>query len=150
MPEMHSVCSSRYSINEINVLHVGGRIVYCNDIGKEGRKWGKKALHWRHKEHPGAASNHRRPVCLFCRLFRHQRNHQGPRYWSFMRGIYRWPVVPLTKGPQRRNRFHLTTSSWMATSAWIIAMQLATLELSRKTINILWSRDATWRHKILA
>ena len=44
-------------------------------------------------------------------LSHHQRKYQIKRYWPFMRGIHRWPMVPLTKSQQRRKRFHVTTSS---------------------------------------
>ena len=40
-----------------------------------------------------------------------QRNHQRSVALAFVRGIHRWPVVPLTKGQWRGKCFHLMTSS---------------------------------------
>ena len=35
----------------------------------------------------------------------HQRKHQSPCYWPFERGIQRWPVASLHKGPLTRKAF---------------------------------------------
>ena len=41
-------------------------------------------------------------VCATVYLGKNQRKHQIPRYWSFLRGIYRWPV---DSGPVTRKAF---------------------------------------------
>ena len=51
-------------------------------------------------------------VCLTVCLDLHQRKHQNPRYWPFVRGIHRWPVECPLKGPVTRQPFHLMKSSW--------------------------------------
>ena len=35
----------------------------------------------------------------------------SPRYWPFVRGIHRWPVVSSHKGPVTQNNPHVVTSS---------------------------------------
>ena len=44
-------------------------------------------------------------VCFTLCLSQHQRKHQGPRYWSFVRKIHRWPVNFPHKGPVTRKMF---------------------------------------------
>ena len=41
-----------------------------------------------------------------------QRKHQSSALLAFVRGVHRWPVNPLHKGPVTRKCFHLMTSSW--------------------------------------
>ena len=41
-----------------------------------------------------------------------QRKYQSSASLAFVRGIHRWPVNSLHKGPVTRKCFHLMTSSW--------------------------------------
>ena len=62
-------------------------------------------LQWRHNECDGA-SNHLPQDCLLRRLFRcNQRKHQSSASLAFVRGIHRWPVNSLHKGPVTRKMF---------------------------------------------
>ena len=47
-----------------------------------------------------------------------QRKHQSSASLAFVRGIHRWPVVPLTKGQLRGKCFHLMTSSLTSSLKW--------------------------------
>ena len=56
-----------------------------------------------------------------------QRKHQSSVSLAFVRGIYRWPVNSLHKGPVTRKCFHLMTSSWDDVRVWKIFSSLQTL-----------------------
>ena len=57
-------------------------------------------------------SNYRHLDCLIKRLFRRRSKKTLKfRVTGLVRGIHRWPVVPLTKGQQRGKCFHLMTPS---------------------------------------
>ena len=58
----------------------------------------QKPLHWHHNERDGV-SNHQHIDCLFNRLFIDQRKCQSPASLVHVRGIHRWPVNSLHKGP---------------------------------------------------
>ena len=67
--------------------------------------WLYATIQWRHNERNGI-SNHRRLNCLLDRLFRRRSNkHQSSVSLAFVRGIHRWPVNSLHKGPARRKMF---------------------------------------------
>ena len=55
-------------------------------------------------------------VCSSGRSGADQRKHQSSASLAFVRGIHRWPVDPLRKGPVNAEKsFHLMTSSWLKT-----------------------------------
>ena len=48
------------------------------------------------------------------------RKHQSSASLAFVRGIHRWPVNSPHKGQWRGKCFHLMTSSWIRTVAWLL------------------------------
>ena len=62
----------------------------------------RSPLQWRHNMHDGV-SNHQPHDCLLNRLFRRRskKTSQVPSL-AFVRGIHRWPVKSLHKGPVTR------------------------------------------------
>ena len=48
-------------------------------------------------------------TCLFCKQHKKTRH---PKYWPFVRGIHRWPMVPPIKGQLCGKHFHIITSAW--------------------------------------
>ena len=46
-----------------------------------------------------------------------QRKHQSSASLAYVRGIHRWPVDSLHKGPVTQKCFHLMTSSWKSREA---------------------------------
>ena len=80
-------------------------IRYFGDSEKLG-KWWNISCTWcdqlitttSHERH--VVLNIRSFDCLFNSWWRStSRKHQGPHYWSFVRGIHWWPVNPRHKGP---------------------------------------------------
>ena len=69
--------------------------------------WNKlKSVKWRHNEHNGV-SNHQPHDCLLIPFIQDadQRKHQSSVWLAFVRGIHRWPVNSLHKGPITRKMF---------------------------------------------
>ena len=63
------------------------------------------SLQWCHNEHDGV-SNHQPHGCLLNRLFRRSsKKHQSPASLAFVRGIHRWLVNSLHKGPVTQKMF---------------------------------------------
>ena len=60
---------------------------------------------WRHNQRDGV-SKHQPYDCLLNRLFRRRsRKHQSSASLAFVRGVHRWPVNSLHKGPATRKMF---------------------------------------------
>ena len=60
------------------------------------------SLQWRHNVHPASQISRDSTVCLSVCLDEHQRKHQSPRCWPFVRGTHRWPVASPHKEPVTR------------------------------------------------
>ena len=86
-------------------------------------------LQWHHNE-CNDVSKHR---CLDCFLSRcsgaDQRKHQSSASLAFVRGIHRWPVDSLHKGPVMWKCFHLMTSSCIFVSSEKLAHERCILLL---------------------
>ena len=57
------------------------------------------ALQWRHNQRDGVSNYRRRDGLSDCLFRRNQRKHQGSASQAFVRGIHRWPMNALHKGP---------------------------------------------------
>ena len=84
-------------------------------------------------------------VCLVVWPAWHQRKHQNPFYWPFVREIHRWPVDFPHKGP--------VTQALMfpLMSAWTNNLSKHALGHCMETLMFIvtWSQwlDETWRHR---
>ena len=81
------------------------RFVLTGEVFLDTKQPVCSSLQGRHNECDGV-SNHQPRDCLLNRLFRRRSNkHQSSASLAFVRGIHRWPMNSLHKGPVTRKMF---------------------------------------------
>ena len=82
-------------------------------------------------------SNHWSFCCLFGSLcIPTSKKHQSLHYWSFVRGIHRWPVNSPHKGPvSRKKSFYLMTSSCKGQMTLTLHYMVQMFEQIHRTLN---------------
>ena len=80
------------------------------------------ALQWRHNGRGGVSNHWRLVVYSTVCSCADKRKRQSSASLAFVRGIHRWPVNSLYKGPVTRKMYPLMTSSWFITGNFMKIM----------------------------
>ena len=95
-------CVTSHIISPVIFNNILSTKTYSRSVETSGNMF---ISQWRHNDHHGVSNHLPSIVCATVCLSWHQRKHQSPRSWPFVRGMRRSPVNSPQKGPVTRKMF---------------------------------------------